>query len=324
MHSFKEFQNIISQEIKNLKINKFPRELYEPIEYILDIGGKRLRPVITLMVCELFDGDINKAKTPAIGMEIFHNFTLMHDDIMDKADIRRGKTTVHKKWDKNRAILSGDAMLIVANQLMLETDDDILREVMVLYNKSGLLVCDGQQYDMNFELSKNISIPDYMKMIELKTASLISGCCKLGAVLAKTSEENKNLIEEFGYNLGISFQLEDDCLDTFGNENIFGKQIGGDILANKKTYLYLKAYELADKNTKKELEQWYSTTTHKEKEKIKAVLNIFNKLKVKDKIRSKSKQYFYKAIKNLDSIKVSQEKKKNLLDLSNYLVNRDY
>ena len=322
MHSYDYFADMISTEVENLRFNRKPRELYEPVEYILSIGGKRLRPVVTLMTCELFDGDIQKAIMPAIGMEMFHNFTLMHDDIMDKASSRRGKPTVHAKWDENRAILSGDAMLILANQLMLKADDDILREVMELYNKSGLMVCDGQQYDMNFEAEFKITIDDYIQMIELKTAALLASSSLLGAVIAKASPENKELIDLFGFNLGISFQIEDDILDVYGDYNKFGKNIGGDILANKKTFLLVKAMQTEDKELLNELKSWTAHKDYEPKEKIQKVTEIFDKLEVKKHARESSKFYYLKSLSYLDKIKLPTEKKHPLSELANYLVNR--
>ena len=322
MHSFKYFGDLISVEVEKFKFNREPKELYSPIEYILAIGGKRLRPIVTLMTCELFGGDVQKAIFPALGMELFHNFTLVHDDIMDRAPTRRGMATVHSRWDENRAILSGDAMLILANQLMLRSDDDILREVMELYNHSGLLVCDGQQYDLNYESEETINIDKYIRMIELKTAALLAGSSKLGAVIAKTTQENKELIERFGFDLGISFQIEDDILDVYGEYDKFGKTIGGDILANKKTFLLVKALELADQDLKSQLKTWISHKNFEPEEKIKAVTAIFDKLEVKKFARESSSRYYQKSIDSLNKINLPEENKIPLLELANNLVSR--
>jgi geranylgeranyl diphosphate synthase type II len=323
MYSFQHYQELLTHKINNLKFEREPRELYEPIEYILQIGGKRLRPVVTLMTCDIFGGDMDKAMYPAIGMEMFHNFTLIHDDIMDQAPKRRGFETVHTKWDENRAILSGDAMLILANQFMLKADDDVLREVMELYNFSGLQVCDGQQYDMNHETRKLTSIDEYIRMIELKTAVLISSCFRLGAVIAKTSTENKDVIEKFGHNLGISFQLEDDILDAFGDYSKFGKSIGGDILANKKTYLLLKAFELAKGNDLKALENWFTHKDHDPEHKVNAVLDIYNRLDIKKLSKQASRHYFDISIEYLNQLNVSADAKSALYELADFLINRD-
>ena len=323
MYSFQHYQEILANEILNLKFEREPRELYEPIAYILNIGGKRLRPVVTLMSCDIFGGDLKKAMFPAIGMEMFHNFTLIHDDIMDQAPVRRGFATVHAKWDENRAILSGDAMLILANQFMLKAEDDVLREVMELYNFSGLMVCDGQQYDMNYESRKRTSIDEYIRMIELKTAVLISSCFKLGAVIAKTSTENKDLIEKFGHNLGISFQLEDDILDAFGDYSKFGKSIGGDILANKKTFLLLKAFDLAEGKDLEDLENWFSHKNHNPEQKVQAVLDIYRKLNIRELSKNASRHYFDISIEYLNQLDISDKARSTLYDLADYLINRD-
>lgn len=324
MHSFKELQQIVNEQIKKYNFDYQPYELYEPIKYIMTLGGKRIRPVITILSCEMFGGQIDKALMPAIGMEMFHNFTLVHDDIMDNAEYRRSSPTVHTKWDENRAILSGDAMLLMANRLMLQTDDDILREVMDLYTSYGLKVCDGQQYDMNYETQKDIKLADYIKMIELKTAALIAGCFKLGAVLAKTTESNKQLIESFGHNLGISFQIEDDILDSFGDFNKFGKKIGGDIRENKKTFLILKALEIADEKTREKLIQLYSKSDNTDDEKVDQVIEIFNKLNINEFAQKESKSYYDKAMGFLDQINIPDPKKSKVIELTHYLFQRDF
>jgi geranylgeranyl diphosphate synthase, type II len=323
MNSFQHYQEILTNEINNLKFEREPRELYEPIEYILNIGGKRLRPVVTLMACDIFGGDIKKAMYPAIGMEMFHNFTLIHDDIMDRAPVRRGFATVHTKWDENRAILSGDAMLILANQFMLKADDDVLREVMELYNLSGLMVCDGQQYDMNYESRNLTSIDEYIRMIELKTAVLISSCFRLGAVIAKTTTQNKDIIEKFGHNLGISFQLEDDILDAFGDYSKFGKSIGGDILANKKTYLLLKAFELAKGKDLDALKNWFEHKDHIPENKVFGVLDIYNRLNIREISKEASRHYFDISIHYLNQLKISDKARSTLFELADFLINRD-
>jgi geranylgeranyl diphosphate synthase, type II len=323
MQSFQFYQELISNAINDLKYSREPAELYEPIEYILNLGGKRIRPVITLMCCELFDGDVQKAVLPAIGMEMFHNFTLVHDDIMDKAPIRRGKKTIHHKWDENRAILSGDTMIILANQLMLNADDDCLREVMELYNIAGQLVCDGQQFDLNYEESSAITLVDYIKMIELKTAALIASCFRLGAVIAKTSNENKDLVEKFGFNLGISFQIEDDILDVYGDVKKFGKTTGGDILVNKNTFLLVKAREIADEKTQAELTHWTSHKNHNALAKVRAVTEIFDRLDLYNISKAASHYYYDLSISYLDQVKVDKKRKKELYDFADFLINRD-
>jgi len=323
MYSFYQLKDIVSEKIENLSFTKKePTELYQPISYLLSIGGKRIRPVLTLMSVDMFEGDVLKAVNPAVGIEMFHNFTLMHDDIMDKANHRRGQITVHKKWNENTAILSGDAMLLLANQMMLEVDDDILREVMVLYNNTGLLVCDGQQYDMNFEKRNNITTEEYLKMIELKTAVLLGGCLKLGAVLARTSENIKELIEQFGINLGISFQIEDDFLDAFGDFEKFGKSIGGDIIINKKTFLLVKALEMAKGEELKELRSWLLKSSFVPEEKINQITNIYRKLKIDQMALDCSRKYFQKAMGILADIDVKDKNKKTLYEFAHLLIGR--
>ena len=323
MQSFNELLELVSNKIEKLKYQKEPRELYEPIEYILALGGKRIRPVICLMSCEMFGGKIDKAIYAAIGMEMFHNFTLVHDDIMDDADVRRGKPTVHVNWNDNRALLSGDAMIILANQLMMRVDDHLLRDVMALYNKTGLQVCDGQQLDLNFEKRDSIRMDEYMKMIELKTAVLLAGCLRLGAVIAETSDVNKDLIEEFGWNLGISFQIEDDLLDSFGDFEKFGKSIGGDILINKKTFLLVKAMEIADKDTRLKIDHWLNLKEFDKSEKVKTFISIYNKLNIKEIALAESKVYYDKAIDALNRIDILQEEKIQMVQFAKMLISRE-
>ena len=324
MQRFNELLALVSEEVEKLKYQNEPRELYEPIEYIMGLGGKRLRPIVCLMSCEMFGGNIDKAMHAALGMEMFHNFTLVHDDIMDSAQFRRGKPTVHINWNENRALLSGDAMIILANKLMMKVDDHFLREVMEVYNNTGLKVCDGQQLDLNFEQRDVISMDEYMKMIKLKTAVLIAGCFRMGAVIAGTSTRNKDLIEEFGLNLGISFQIEDDLLDSFGDYEKFGKKIGGDILINKKTFLLVKAMEIADQATRKKIDYWLSLKDFNKNEKLDSLLSIFKDLNIKEIALQESKLYFENAIIALDQIKVPLKDKMQLKQFAYLLINREY
>ena len=246
MQSISNYQEKISNHFELLALNKEPKNLYEPIQYILSLGGKRLRPVLTLMATEVFDVDCTKALSAATAVEVFHNFSLIHDDIMDDAPLRRGNETVHEKWNINTGILSGDAMLILAYQFFEDYEPQIFQELAKLFSKTALEVCEGQQYDVDFETRDDVTIPEYLKMIEYKTAVLVGAAMKMGAIVAETSEENKNLIYDFGLNLGIAFQLQDDYLDAFGNPETFGKQVGGDVLANKKTLLSIRAKKVAD------------------------------------------------------------------------------
>ena len=244
--------------LENQKISKEPENLYQPIDYILQLGGKRMRPVLTLMSAEVFDAAYTKALPAAMAVEIFHNFSLVHDDIMDDAPLRRGKQTVHEKWNINTGILSGDAMLILAYQYFEKYQPKTFRKLAKLFSKTALEVCEGQQYDINFETRDDVTISEYLKMIKYKTAVLVAAAMKMGAIVAETSKENSKLIYQFGLNLGLAFQLQDDYLDAFGNPETFGKQVGGDIIENKKTYLYLKALEFSSAEERKQLLHLFS------------------------------------------------------------------
>jgi len=259
MLKFEEIQNIVNNEIAKLDFKSEPVELYQPISYVLSGNGKRLRPCLALLSCNLFNNDIRNAIKPAIGVEMFHNFTLLHDDIMDKADIRRNKPTVHKKWNENVAILSGDAMLIKTYELFFELKPNILAKVIEVFNKAALQVCEGQQYDMNFETKIDVTTDEYIKMITLKTAVLLAASLKIGAIIGGATLKDANLLYNYGINLGIAFQLQDDYLDVYGDVKTFGKKIGGDIVSNKKTYLLISAIENAkDENKHKLLNLLYN------------------------------------------------------------------
>lgn len=323
MRTIEEYQNLIQSVIEKEIKHRKPTELYEPIYYTLTMGGKRLRPLLTLLSCDIFDGDIHQALYPALGLETFHNFTLLHDDIMDKAPIRRGQPTVYKKWDSNRAILSGDTMMVMAYDFILESPKDLLHDIFTIFNKVGREVCEGQQYDMNFETENNVTLDEYLKMIHLKTAVLLGGSMKVGAIVARTSERNAQLIYDFGESVGMAFQLQDDFLDTFGDEDIFGKKNGGDIRANKKTYLYLKALELGSVQQQKELKELFRIQEENNGNKVERVLSIFNDLNIKTKTQSLMDFYYDKAMKTLEDLDLSQEKKGVLVKLAEGLMNRE-
>ena len=250
MKDLVELGKIIEKEIGNLTYPKSPDLLYDPIKYIMGLQGKRIRPLLLLMAYQLFDDNVERALSPAIAIELFHNFTLLHDDIMDNAPLRRGNPTVHKKWNSNVAILSGDVMMIQAFQLLAKVDSNSLKEVLDVFNKVAIKVCEGQQWDMNFETQENVILAEYMKMIEYKTAVLVAASLQIGAFIAGASQEQQHHMYEFGINMGIAFQLKDDFLDVFGSPEAFGKQVGGDILANKKTFLYLSILLILQKNYK--------------------------------------------------------------------------
>lgn len=300
---------IIEEELKNVVSKKDPAELYEPISYTLGLGGKRIRPALLLLANNLFGGKDKDALNSALAIEVFHNFTLVHDDIMDESPLRRGKTSVYKKWNTNVAILSGDVMLMQAIQLLGKTNHPHLHRVLKMFNSTAIQVCEGQQLDMNFETSTTVSIDDYLKMIELKTAVLLGTSLKIGAVIANASSDNANHIYEFGKNLGIAFQLMDDVLDLYGNPKKVGKRIGGDVIANKKTYLLLKAQELAIGRTKKDLEFCLNSSILEDESKVEKVKTIFNTLNIKQLAIDEMNLFYNTAISHLDSIDALAEKK---------------
>jgi geranylgeranyl diphosphate synthase type II len=312
MLSILQAQEIIQSEFEKYYIADQPSELYDPINYILSLGGKRIRPALVLLANDMFGGDIDNAIKPAMGVELFHNFTLLHDDIMDKALLRRGNATVHTKWNDNVAILSGDAMFIKAYQLMVQCNPSILSRVLEIFNTTSLGVCEGQQYDMNFETRDDVTIDEYMKMIEYKTSILLAACLQIGAVIAGASLSNADLMYEFGKNMGIAFQLQDDYLDIFGNEANFGKEIGKDILSNKKTFLLLKALELAKGETKLQLEQWINAKSFNTNEKIKAITHIHKSLGIDKMTIDASNQYFSQALEALKKVNLDENKKEQL------------
>ncbi|MGM0408217.1 MAG: polyprenyl synthetase family protein, partial [Bacteroidota bacterium] len=282
MYTLKDFQQIINHLIAKEKIIKEPQALYEPINYTLESGGKRIRPALVLLACNLFSDDIQKAIKPAIGLEIFHNFTLLHDDIMDQADIRRGIPAVHKKWDENTAILSGDAMLIKAYDYFFDIESPNFRKILKVFNQTALEVCEGQQYDMEFENRDDVTENEYLRMIELKTSVLLAAGLKIGALIGNADESDADLLYHYGRNIGLAFQLQDDLLDVYGDEKVFGKQIGGDIVSNKKTFLLIKTKQLAEKDELESLQYWLKYQSAERDEKISAVTAIYDKLKIKE------------------------------------------
>lgn len=299
-----------------------PKNLYEPIDYILQLGGKRMRPILTLMAADIFSGEFKKALPAALAVEVFHNFTLVHDDIMDDAPLRRGKETVHEKWDTSTGILSGDAMLILAYQYFENYDPEVFQKLAKLFSKTALEVCDGQQLDVDFETRKNVRIDEYMNMIRLKTSVLVAAALKMGAIVANTNDENADLIYDFGLNLGLAFQLQDDYLDTFGDPETFGKQVGGDIIENKKTFLYLKALEVADKETAKKLKYFYKRKRKDNTIKVIEVTRIFQIFDIPLLISEEIKSYTQKAFDTLDKMSISQENKDKLKNFGTWLMNR--
>lgn len=324
MHTIEELQSLLAQAVSDKKYPKQPAELYEPISYLMAMSGKRMRPVLLLMGCELFDGNLQKAIDPAMAVEVFHNFTLMHDDIMDKAPLRRGNATVHEKWNVNIAILSGDVMLVQGYILLLNSlDEPLLRPVLKVFNETAVSVCEGQQFDMNFETQSSVTLDDYIEMIRLKTAVLLGGSLKIGALIAGASTAESDLLESFGENLGIAFQIQDDILDVYGNPDKFGKQIAGDILANKKTYLLIKAQELATGSDAAELAHWLDATAYQAEDKITAITELYNRLGVRELAETAMQNYAEKAIEHLDAIAVPATRKEALRNFAAQLVVRE-
>lgn len=318
------FRGKIIENLKEIFSNYTPevRELYDPIFYSLE-GGKKIRPVSVLMSADIFGGDINLAIIPALALEIFHNFTLLHDDVMDNSPVRRNRETVHKKWNSNQAILSGDAMLILVYQKLLLLPESILKKVLKVVNKTALEVCEGQQMDMDFENQLDITLEQYLKMIKLKTGVLIAASLALGAIISDATENDIDQIYNFGLNLGFAFQIQDDYFDTFGNYETFGKKIGNDIVTNKKTFLLINAFEQSKGEQLKYLKEIFSSETTDEELKIKKVKAIFENLGIDKITREKIDTYYNNALKNIDEIKnISSEKKEILFNFAEYILKR--
>lgn len=308
MRSYKELYLLVEQEIAGLKYEQQPAELYQPIGYMLSLGGKRLRPVMLLMANELFGGDVNQAVPAALAIEMFHNFTLVHDDIMDNAAIRRNQPTVHTKWNQTVAILSGDLMMIKALDLLCETQTDDIRSLISVFNKTAAEVCEGQQWDMNFEQENDITEYEYINMITLKTAVLLGCSLKLGALIANADKQDANHLYEFGKNIGIAFQIQDDILDSFGEGDKVGKKIGGDIVSNKKTLLLIEALNTASPSVKEELKHWLAQPNDENDSKIKAVLSIYETCNVRNKAEQLKEHYLQTAFKHLNTLRVDAER----------------
>jgi len=322
MHSIQQYQEFISDYLQSQSAIKEPKNLYEPIQYILQLGGKRMRPILTLLSAEVFNAEYEKALPAAMAVEVFHNFSLVHDDIMDDAPLRRGNITVHEKWDINTGILSGDAMLILAYQYFENYEPNVFRELAKLFSKTALEVCEGQQWDVDFETRTDVSIPDYLKMIECKTAVLVAAAMKMGAIIAQTSEENAQLIYNFGLNLGLAFQLQDDYLDAFGDPKTFGKQVGGDIIENKKTYLLIKAIEFASPEEKQQLLQLFSVHLDDNTEKIDTVKQLFITTGAAQATQNAIADFTAKAFEIVTQMNISEDKKEILSHFAENLMKR--
>lgn len=302
-------QLLVAQAISNIKYNNSPIELYAPMQYILELGGKRIRPALTILGCNLFSDDVSPSVDAAIGLELFHNFTLIHDDIMDNALLRRGEPVIHNKWNNNVAILSGDGMCIKAYEQIAKCPAPFLQKVLDIFNKTALEVCEGQQYDMNFESRHQVTMDEYLNMIGLKTSVLLGACIKIGAVTGGANNNDADLMYNFGLNIGLGFQLQDDLLDVFGDQQSFGKEIGKDIIANKKTYLLIAALSSANNTQKTELLNWLQTPNFNPNEKIAAVTAIYNDLKIEQATKAEINRYFSLASKNLDNVCVPANRK---------------
>ncbi len=314
----KEFLNYL----ENKEWIKEPKNLYEPIEYILQLSGKRIRPILTLMSADILSGEYKKALPAALAVEVFHNFTLVHDDIMDDAPLRRGQQTVHEKWNLNTGVLSGDAMLILAYQYFENYDPKTFQELAKLFSKTALEVCDGQQLDIDFETRNDVTIEEYINMIRLKTSVLVAAALKMGAIVAKAPEKDANLLYEYGLNLGLAFQLQDDYLDTFGDPETFGKQVGGDIIENKKTYLFLKAMELADDDDKQKLQFFYKQKLEENSIKIDEVTRIFERCDIPGLIQKLIQDYTNLSFDSLNQMNISSENKEKLIQFGTFLMAR--
>ncbi|MCC8154826.1 MAG: polyprenyl synthetase family protein [Tannerellaceae bacterium] len=323
MYTFEEILNRVENEVSNLTFPYSPKSLYSPIEYILALGGKRIRPALTLIGCNIFKENIDLSIQPAMALEVFHNFTLLHDDLMDNADIRRKQPTVHKKWNDNTAILSGDAMLIVSYKLITEVDHPYAALFIRLFSQMALEICGGQQFDMEFETRSNVSENEYLEMIRLKTAVLLATGLKIGALAGGANEQQADILYQYGINIGLAFQLKDDLLDTYGGPATFGKNIGGDILCNKKTYLLIQAFQNATPEQRTVLEKWIEQKEFDPAEKIKAFKRIYDQLQVKAICEEKA-EYFYKKAQDLiSSLQVPEERLAVLQEVSNRLMFRE-
>ncbi|GAA4467991.1 polyprenyl synthetase family protein [Nibrella saemangeumensis] len=317
------FIEALHQEILQTQYGRYPAELYDPIRYIMNLGGKRLRPLMTLMAAYLYTDDWKKALKPAVAVEVFHNFTLMHDDIMDQAPLRRGQPTVHEKWNHNIAILSGDVMLVNAYELLLDVETPHLKRVLARFNRTAAEVCEGQQWDMNFETRWDVTETEYLEMIKLKTSVLLGFALELGGIIGGADEANAARLREGGIDIGIGFQLKDDLLDVYGDPAKFGKQVGGDIIANKKTFLLIEALQQATGSLKDELTGWLSRTEFDKQEKVQAVTAIYDQLGIREITESRINQYFAEGFANFDQIEAEPARKDMLLTFTRQLVERE-
>ena len=317
-----EIQEKVNAYIASLPYERKPKSLYDPIEYVLAAGGKRIRPSFVLMAYNLFHDDMDRILPVATALETYHNYTLLHDDLMDKADMRRGRPTVHKKWDDNTAILSGDTMLVLAYEHLAKCDTKYLKPALDLFTETALEVSEGQQFDMEFETRNDVAEEEYIEMIRLKTSVLLACALKMGAVVAGASDADANALYAFGEKVGLAFQLQDDLLDVYGDPKVFGKAIGGDITSNKKTFMLINAFNRADAETRAELERWTTATKFDPAEKIAAVTEIYNRLGIDKLAEQRIKEYFEQSRQHLDELSVSDNRKAVLREYTERMMNR--
>ncbi len=321
LQKIEKYQNFVKESLIDYQLPSSPKNLYAPISYFLQLGGKRMRPVLTLMACEMFKGDYSKAKDAAVAIELFHNFTLIHDDIMDEAPLRRGKETVHSKWNRDIAILCGDALMIESYKAMSKVESSVLKAVIDTFNQTATEVCEGQQMDMDFENRNDVSIEEYVEMIRLKTAVLLGCSLKIGALIGGANSDSANELYNYGVNLGIAFQLQDDYLDVYADQDKFGKQVGGDIVAEKKTYLLIKAHELADSNQKRNLRDAFSEIDNESK--VNKVKAIYEELGIPEISTKYASEFYASALENLNQIDLPEDSKIPLKNLAAFLLGRE-
>lgn len=322
MMTSNEMLKLINEQLERLSDNREPRHLYEPIEYVLSLGGKRIRPILMMLAYNLYQERPEEILMPACAIETYHNYTLLHDDLMDCADLRRGCATVHKRWDANTAILSGDSMLVLAYQRMATCRADYLKEVIDLFTQTALEIGEGQQYDMDFEKRDDVTEDEYIEMIRLKTSVLLACALKIGAILGGASQEEAENLYRFGEKIGLAFQLQDDYLDVYGDTKVFGKAIGGDIISNKKTYMLINAFNLATPTQRAELTEWTQKEQFDKQEKIEAVTALYNAMGIEQLAKDKIAYYFEESKKYLEAVKLPAERKQELLSYANQLMNR--
>jgi geranylgeranyl diphosphate synthase type II len=323
MYTQSDLKNLVNKAIQNLSYNEEAEKLNDPVKYILSIGGKRLRPVLALMACNLFSDTIDEAVIPATGLEVFHNFTLVHDDIMDHAPVRRNLPTVHSKWNLNQAVLSGDVMAFIANECFLQTPPRYLLKVFKVFNKAAIEVCVGQQLDIDFEKSAIVSHEEYLRMIELKTAALIAASAKVGSIIGGADDKDSELLYDFGRYLGLAFQIQDDLLDIYGDIKVFGKIMGGDIISNKKTIMLVKALEIASIEQAKQLHELFGSKVIDPELKVKKVIDIYDQLNIKNISEKLANDYINTSFNLLGKVSVTNERKTELVNIANSLIGRD-